>query len=273
MNGENVQFLNSRLDDIQDIEKFAEETQDSGDGKIDNLRGLLCNIGIRSKDKLKSIKYYEMAVEKGNQAAMINLGLLYSREGRYKDIQKSIKYYEMAIAVKNTNAMNNLGDLYYKEEKCKDILKAIMYYKMAIDENDAMGMINLAELYYENEEHKNVLEAIKLFSKAERMENVVMTHGTIHVGRVLLGNAFAQGPPLARHGLLQIMSNGNDIVKYTTQLCEELEIKTKCLEEMKRENDNIKRENEELKTEIKYSPDGEGYEEAKEEYEALSKMK
>jgi TPR repeat protein len=59
-------------------------------------------------------KYYLMAIDKGNDDAMYNLGHYYQFKEKNYDLMK--KYYLMAIDKENSYAMNNLGH-YYRRNK------------------------------------------------------------------------------------------------------------------------------------------------------------
>jgi tetratricopeptide (TPR) repeat protein len=72
-----------------------------------------------------------MAIDKGNDNAMNNLGLYYQQQ---KDYDNMMKYYLMAIDKGDSDAMFNLG-LYYKQQKDYDNM--MKYYLMAIDKGDS----------------------------------------------------------------------------------------------------------------------------------------
>ena len=92
---------------------------------------ILFNLGTHCKNidsnwKLM-IKYYLMAIEKGNLDAMYNLGRYYDAIENNYDLMK--KYYLMAIDKGDSWAMNNLGIYYKNIEKNYDLMKK--YYLMA----------------------------------------------------------------------------------------------------------------------------------------------
>jgi TPR repeat protein len=103
---------------------------------------IIGNLCIIYKKYNIAIKYYKIAIDKGNINAMNSLGVCYYD---IKDYENAVKYYLMAIDKGNINAINNLG-LYY--DAIKDYDNAIKYYKMAIDKGDSNAMNNLA-LYYD----------------------------------------------------------------------------------------------------------------------------
>jgi hypothetical protein len=102
------------------------------------------------KDYDNMKKYYLMAIEKGHNHAMYNLGKYYEEQ---KDYDNMKKYYLMAIEKGHSGAMNNLGT-YYKEQKDYDNMT--QYYLMAIKEGHSSAMINLGNYYKKQKEFYRV---------------------------------------------------------------------------------------------------------------------
>ena len=132
--------------------------------KMINLMGLIYKY---RHDFDNAIKYYQMAIEKGNDKAMRNLGYLYHYEPEKKNLDEAIKYYQMAIEKGNSNAMNSLGSIYHTEPEKKNLDEAIKYYQMAIEKGNSDAMYSLGYLYRNEPEKKNLDEAIKWQSKKE----------------------------------------------------------------------------------------------------------
>jgi len=84
------------------------------------------------------IKYYLMAIDKGNTIAMNELGFYYQHAERNYDPMK--KYYLMGINKGNSDCMHNLGN-YYKSIRNYDLMKK--YYIMAIHE----GRVDTIEIF------------------------------------------------------------------------------------------------------------------------------
>jgi TPR repeat protein len=101
-------------------------------------------------------KYYLMAIDKGNDDAMYNLGHYYQFKEKNYDLMK--KYYLMAIDKENSYAMNNLGHYYqFKEiEKNYDLMKK--YYLMAIDKENSYAMNNLGHYYQFKEKNYDLMK-------------------------------------------------------------------------------------------------------------------
>lgn len=96
-------------------------------------------------------KYYIMAIDKGNNKAMNNLGVYYYYENNY-DLMK--KYYLMAIKNGNNDATNNLSK-FLKSDINKLYEDYEVYYpylkKLDINKNDEN---NIEKLYLEDLEKK-----------------------------------------------------------------------------------------------------------------------
>ena len=96
-----------------------------------------------------AIKYYSMAVDKGNCEAMVSLGHYYYTVEENYDLMK--KYYLMAAENKscksagNIRAMRALAHYYRKNEIDYELM--IKYYLMAIECGDTQAMIKLADYY------------------------------------------------------------------------------------------------------------------------------
>jgi TPR repeat protein len=232
MNDGNVMMGDFRKtpNNIQYLHDYIDKNKDNS-GKVDNLIGITYYLGLgRDIDILTAIKYFEMAIEKHNVHAMNNLGFLHFSVEGHKDISKAIKYYEMAIKIDCAKAMNNLGCLYLYEEQ-KDVPKSIKYFEMAIEKGENGAMLNLGMVY---ESQYDISKAIKYYEMA-------IIHGNTQ----------------ALKYLIKIYSKYcDDTIKY-------IQMANKRINELEKEND-------ELKTELRYSPDHEGYEEAKSEFERLS---
>ena len=102
----------------------------------------------------KAVKYYLMAIEKGDVYAMNNLGCYYKNQG---ENEKAVKHYLMAIEKGNASAMNNLGYYYGKQGENE---KAVKYYLMAIEKGNKTALHN-AIIYIEEHCDINFILQIK----------------------------------------------------------------------------------------------------------------
>ena len=139
--------------------ELAKSVENEEDGYKFNILGYIYDeMNIYSK----ALKYYLMAIEKGNEDAMINLAFLYDNQGKLADAEK---YYLMVIEKGNEKAMYNLALLYNNLEKFSDVEK---YYLMAIEKGHEKAMYNLAQFYRNQEKYA---EAEKYYLMAIEKEN------------------------------------------------------------------------------------------------------
>ena len=98
------------------------------------------------KNRLKSIKYYNLAAKLKNQQALMRLATFYYNE---KDYKKAKQYFEFAADLNNSEALCNLGSLYFEGYGVKrDYLIAQKYYEKSIKiDNNLNSLFNLALLY------------------------------------------------------------------------------------------------------------------------------
>ena len=150
---------------IYNLYKYDVSGRDSfkmEDSIIDFYYGLYYSIK-KKYDQME--KYYLMAIEKGNNVAMNNLGFYYQYEK--KDYDQMEKYYLMAIEKGNSDAMNNLG-LYYEDIK-KNYDQTKKYYLMSIEKGNDCAMNNLGLYYMEIE--KDYKQMKKYYLMAIEREN------------------------------------------------------------------------------------------------------
>lgn len=89
----------------------------------------------------EAIKWYTMAADKGNNQALISVAQCYSK---LNNIKEAIKWYNKALAMGNNNAKNSIGECYqtlgsrYISGRGveKDLNEAYAYYKLAAVNNN-----------------------------------------------------------------------------------------------------------------------------------------
>jgi TPR repeat protein len=124
---------------------------------------------MERRNYTNSMKYYRMAIAKGDNEALNNLANMYQEMVYYYGNTyraPMMQCYLDAISKGNTNAMVNLA-LYYEE--IKDEAKAIHYYNMAIEKGDSHAMLKLGDYYYKMQK---IGFAIKYYVMAIEKENV-----------------------------------------------------------------------------------------------------
>lgn len=127
------------------------------DDKILNAIGIYFDINEKYANM---VKYYHMAINKGNDDAMYNLGHYHLRIT--KNRTKIIKYLDMAVAKGNVRAMIDLGR--YHMDVTKKYDEMIKYFNMAIDKGHILAMTNLGS--YHMDITRNYDEMIKYFDMA-----------------------------------------------------------------------------------------------------------
>jgi len=98
------------------------------------------------------VKYYLLAIEQGNSAAMNNLARYYEQRRSY---ELMLKYYLLAIEHGYPAAMNNLGYYYYVKGDFDLMLK---YYLLAIKHGHSRSMNNLGCYYYTQKDYDSMLK-------------------------------------------------------------------------------------------------------------------
>lgn len=123
----------------------------------------------------KAIEWYEKAAEKGDSAAMNNLGAIYENV-RYKDLGKAIEWFENAAKKGSIGALYNLG-LLYSNEYNDPVIAEKWYKKSAINE-DVIGMYGLSKFYFEQKKskEKSYKLACKSFQKQKKVDKSWAPH-------------------------------------------------------------------------------------------------
>ncbi len=162
-----------RLKDFNNAIKYYLLAIEKGDDNAIYNLALLYHTELKDFDN--TIKYYLLAIDKNYVDAMNNLALLYETE--FKDLDNAIKYYLLAIDKNYDNAMNNLALLY--ETEFKDFDNAIKYYYLAIENNNVDAMHNLAALYIEQNKTNKIKHTIKLAKKCITLNPKYTTINTL----------------------------------------------------------------------------------------------
>lgn len=120
------------------------------------INGMCANyIGLYFKhvqELENAIKYYQMAINKGNIYAMGNIGRIYEKQ---EDYDNMFKFYQMAIDGGNIYAMSYLAEHYCNQ---RDHENAMKYYQMAIDNGNNYALLPLGNYYGKIKDHKNMIK-------------------------------------------------------------------------------------------------------------------
>jgi len=156
--------------DYEEAIKYYKMAIEKGNGKaMNNLGRIYYNGDYAEQNYEEAIKYYKMAIEKGEEHAMNNLGIMYEHgHGVEQNYEEAIKYYKMAIEKGPGDAMHNLGMLYeYGHGVEQNYEEAIKYYKMAIEKGNCCAINNLGRMYDNGHGvEQNFDEAIKYYKMA-----------------------------------------------------------------------------------------------------------
>jgi TPR repeat protein len=213
----------------------------------------------------EAIKYYKMSIEKGNSHAMFNLGLMYQYgDGVEQNYDEAIKYYKMAIEKGDSDAMNNLGHMFHTGfDVEKNFEEAIKYYKMAIEKGDSDAMYNLGIMYHFGEGvEQNVEEAIKYYKMA-----IEKDFEKAKTNLLALINKINELSTMEKIKYYNILNRCEKTKEYAKKII--IKQETDDIVQMYNIIEEMRQELKELRTHVEYMPDGIGYQEAKTEFETL----
>jgi len=130
--------------------------------------------GGKSVDYAKAMKYYRIAVERGNTTAMVNIGYMYKNgQGVEIDYIEAMKWYRKAAEQGLAMGQNNLGYMYdMGYGVTKDYIEAVKWYRKAAEQGLALGQNNLGYMYEKGYGvTKDYIEAVRWYRKAAEQGN------------------------------------------------------------------------------------------------------
>lgn len=234
-----------------------------------NCYGIYFNC-VASKNNTLFKKYFKMAIKADDANAMYNLGHYYSSGHEYNENQM-LKYIKMAIEKGHTKAMKKLAYYYYVKNNFDLMLK---YYLMAITRETTDETLLRAYQYYLDKDYNNM---VKYYLMAVNKGNphAMFCLGTYYyaikdkhkmVKYYIMG--FEHGDELSKE-ILDNYAQTESSYFITKKLMNIMVQRNKQINKLKSKivklNDDI--------TDLKYKPDGIGYEEAKKEFEGIAKQK
>jgi TPR repeat protein len=228
----------------------------------------LCNehgIGSNNRKHKEAFKWYKKAAELKNPLAMYHLALR-------SDVPKALDLHTEAALAGNIFSMRSLGELY----KNKNIDTSIEWYTKAANLGDQPSMYGLGSIYFEQKEYKKSMYFLtkladlgdakaldKLGDLNDKMGNdnesikyyyrAYLTYNTAKDK----GWSFQKVRNILRSHKLKIITHIMDLEKKNGSL--------------KHNNNKLMTENNDLETELQYRPGGDGYLDAEEDYNLLSK--
>ncbi len=158
--------------------------------------GNLGELYEEAKQYKKALEAYQKGVDKGDDNAMIQLGVLYMNgEGVAKDYHKAFKYFEKASLKGNVTGLVELGLMYENGWGVKqDYAKAMEYYqkgkkgKKGKDGGAVVGAYwSIGRLYF------NGLGVEKDYAKAVEYLDVAATGGFAEETNRILGSIYENG--------------------------------------------------------------------------------
>ncbi len=157
-------FIYHMQNDIANAEKYYLLAIENGNN--DAMVDLAQLYQDEKKDIVNAEKYFLLAAEKGNVDASFNLAILYQDEK--KDIVNAEKYFLLASEKGNDDANYFLGFIYYVEKR--DFINAEKYLLLAAEKGDNDAMFLLANLYFETNAVAKKNNALELCIKASKIE-------------------------------------------------------------------------------------------------------
>ncbi|MCY7293824.1 SEL1-like repeat protein [Alteromonas sp. a30] len=168
-------YEHSPLPQISNLDKAVELYKlGAGKGAVDCMFELGYLYESKFENYTESFKWYSKAAQKGDYAAMTNLGRFYDAGlGVKKDYTKAKNYYEAAIRGENLAAYVNLGLLYengWGVEQSYE--KAAELYQSAAKRGDDQAIHNLGVMYSNGHYYEQDKEqAFQLYKQAAELGN------------------------------------------------------------------------------------------------------
>ncbi|GAB7023950.1 hypothetical protein JCM12178A_25090 [Salidesulfovibrio brasiliensis] len=129
----------------------------------------MCNEYIFSdhKDELMALKWCQLAADRGNDQAKINLGVMYMQgDGVEKDYKKALELFKEASCNDDGISTNNVGVVFYQRGK---FLDALHWYRKAEKYGNSLASYNIGIMYLRGHGvPKSYFLAHKYFLKAAR---------------------------------------------------------------------------------------------------------
>ena len=194
---------------LDDYIAVAEKT---GDSNCEVYIGLLYFKGEKGavKDYAKAKKWFSKAAEKGNAAAMCNLGwLCFNGLGGEKNVTKALSLYKNAAVKGDAQAATNLGYVYLNGKVVKkDHKKAREWFSKAVEKGNAAAIMQLGWMYSKGMGgEKNYEKAREYYKKGADLgnSNCMAVLGTLN----LWGKGGTKNFTKARDWYLKAAAKGN----------------------------------------------------------------
>ena len=119
----------------------------------------------------KAFKYYLLAVNEGNNAAVFDVGTMYWKGwGIEKDYHKAIEYFKKISDTGSAHAAFVIGEILASI----DVSEAITYYEKAVQLGNEAAKERLYEIFEKQLEERFILEIktkLEILKSVDRLEN------------------------------------------------------------------------------------------------------
>ena len=205
----------------------------------DNLLAI-ANQYWSNKEYLKANEIYEELIKRNNPEAFYHLGYAYYRgTGVDKNYEKAKEYLEKSLELGYNRAIvyNVLGCVYLAERQNHTKVTELFKKAYELDPNIDVFMYNLGYSYLKGlGADKDYVKAINLYAKGYNI------------------------------------NKDNDFIREIKSLITDENVTKYVFGELAKV-EKLEKENEMLKAEVMYQPGGEGYQQAKDEFDRLAKLK
>ncbi len=130
--------------------------------------------GGKAQDYAKALKYFRVAVERGNTDAMVDIGYMYNTgRGVTQNYSEAIKWFRKAAEQGDAQGQTMLGNMYENGKGvAQDYAEAVKWYRKAAEQGNDKGQEHLGDMYLDGHGvPKDYSEAIKWFRKSAEQGN------------------------------------------------------------------------------------------------------
>lgn len=293
---DSINYLGILYDDLGDVENMIKYyLLGIEKGNSDAMYNLALYYK-KQKDNANTEKYFLLAIEKNDADAMYELAIFYKdnpelykqyllmavkhnhtnalfKIGCYynnnNDIYRAVKYWSMSADKGNIDAMISAGNYYYKINDDDEVFK---YYSMACEKGNVEGVKGLGLYYQKKNDTENMIKYYKMAACLGDIEclNVLFQHyGNDLEAKIMLCNEVENNDKMIEF-VIQYLSKKTDqvISPKIYEIIEKLDL-TKFKDVplfIQITVKLLKTKTDALLLHYQYSPQGQGFKEAKEDF-------
>lgn len=168
----------------------------AADGFHPEAAFLFAKILLNANNYLEAIKYFEIAVKKNNEEALVTYGeILCTGFHVCQDIPRGVKLLKAAMqTVGDAKSLMIIGVRFYKIHTVSLLIDARTCFKKGAGLNDPQAIFNYAYMLERGEGgEKDVKRALDLYLKAAQMNS---TTALVHLGEILEEGRYMDSPQL-----------------------------------------------------------------------------